>query len=133
MSSRQLPGDCACSRYRTVSGKSTGCNQTTNGRFAPGHDAKLKAFLIAAGADGEDVYVINERRASALEYAKAIGYGDQVARGIDREIARRVAAELGDLGNARNPSLGKELADAARESDRLAMDMVREREETMEW
>ncbi len=56
--------------------KTTGCDATTQSTFAPGHDAKLKSLLIAAGVGGHRVR--------------------EVARDtVVTKDAARVAAELG--------------------------------------
>lgn len=96
----ELP--CLCRAYRTASGRTTGCTESTSGTFAPGHDAKLKSFLIAAGVDSEKVIDAGDHEASAIKHAEMIGYGEQVADGVAKGIARKVAKDLGDLGNARD-------------------------------
>lgn len=131
---------CQCQFYRTAAGRTTGCTATTTSKFAPGHDAKLKSFLVLAGADGEQViqgYGGVEVTASAVEQAQYIGYGDHVADGVDREVARRVARKLGDMGQVRSPKVSDELAEAARRSDEEWTEAERkkiaDREASAEW
>lgn len=64
-----------------------GCTATTKNTFAPGHDAKLKSFLIKQGFAGWDV-----RRGivhgNALGWADTYGFGSQVRAGIAKLQAK---------------------------------------------
>ncbi|MFF9862117.1 hypothetical protein [Streptomyces tendae] len=72
----------------------TGCAATTKRQFAPGHDAKLKSFLIKQGAAGRDIRR-NEggvaTSASAEQHAARYAFGHMVAAGVKR--AEEKAAE----------------------------------------
>ncbi|GLP71740.1 hypothetical protein TUSST3_83590 [Streptomyces sp. TUS-ST3] len=72
----------------------TGCTATTKRQFAPGHDAKLKSFLIKHGAAGNDIRR-NEggvaTSASAEQHAARYAFGHMVAAGVKR--AEEKAAE----------------------------------------
>jgi hypothetical protein len=80
----------------------------------------VKSFLIQAGADGEQVIrqlADTSVTADAVSHAADLGYSVKVTDGIDREVARRTARSLDDLGKAREPKASNELAEAARRSD----------------
>ncbi|MFC9808491.1 hypothetical protein [Streptomyces griseoaurantiacus] len=80
----------------------TGCTATTKRQFAPGHDAKLKSFLIKHGAAGHDVRR-NEggvaTSASAEQHAARYAFGHMVAAGVKR--AETKAAEKAERAAAR--------------------------------
>lgn len=70
----------------------TGCHQTTTRTFAPGHDAKLKSLMIAAGAQGNAVRRDEGGMANtgdAVTMAGAFGFESQVGAGIARAQARQ--------------------------------------------
>jgi precorrin-3B methylase len=133
---------CQCSMFRTQSGKTTGCTSATFGIYAPGHDAKLKSFLIEAGVN-EDIVTRSfhdpqlsdtEIVATASHHAADLGWAVTVYNGIDREIARKVAAGLDDLGQAKSPKTASdELTAAARRSDEEANKAVQDRESSTDW
>jgi hypothetical protein len=89
------PTRCECSRYELEDGRTTGCTAETKRLFAPGHDAKLKSFLIRAGAAGEMVTRVAEdgHRTSgqADSLAAKFTFGYMVKAGVTR--ARDKAAE----------------------------------------
>ncbi|MFC7825621.1 hypothetical protein [Streptomyces sp. NPDC057375] len=89
------PTRCECSRYELEDGRTTGCQAETKRLFAPGHDAKLKSFLIRAGAAGEMVTRVAEdgHRTSgqADSLAAKFTFGYMVKAGITR--SRDKAAE----------------------------------------
>ncbi|MFI2634743.1 hypothetical protein ACH5A2_30825 [Streptomyces collinus] len=89
------PTRCECSRYELEDGRNTGCKAETKRLFAPGHDAKLKSFLIKAGAAGELVTRVAEdgHRTSgqADSLAAKFTFGYMVKAGVTR--ARDKAAE----------------------------------------
>ncbi|MFD7998494.1 hypothetical protein [Streptomyces mirabilis] len=96
---------CECSRYSVLANVreadngdltwdeelTTGCEAGARKLFAQGHDAKLKSFLIRAGAAGHEV-----RRddggvlsmADAATHAKHYTFGHMVAAGIERAQAK---------------------------------------------
>jgi hypothetical protein len=74
---------CACAAYTNVeTGEHTGCAQGTKGTFAPGHDAKLKKLLIAAGVQGARVDVAGQEQTVAEILAAYPGLADKVNAGI---------------------------------------------------
>jgi len=99
----EIPTPCACQAYEIeiwkgevpedadpgeyVEYEGTGCTQTTERIFAPGHDAKLKSLLIRAGAAGREVRRDEDGMAvnsSAENVAKKYGFEHQVLAGIRR-------------------------------------------------
>ncbi|MFE9011016.1 hypothetical protein [Streptomyces cyaneofuscatus] len=67
--------------------KATGCIATTQSRFAPGHDAKLKSLIIQAGAGGHQVRRIERHTVvakDALRVAADLGWEDLVCGTIAR-------------------------------------------------
>lgn len=109
---------CECSHYEAMiteqlteenlaSGSyeifTTGCNAATRNTFAPGHDAKLKSFLIKHSASEYEIRR-NDGVAvtdTALGHAKRYAFSHMVAEGIAKKLA-------------------KDEARAKRESDRAA-------------
>jgi hypothetical protein len=96
------PTPCACSLYsvEVPDGDSTAlegvdCDAVSKGRFAPGHDAKLKSLLIKAGANGHKVYRANENGEDVLttwqDAANEHGFGPKVHSGV--ELAQKRAGE----------------------------------------
>lgn len=91
---------CVCGSYsfevpvhEDVSGdkvwqlKATGCIATTQSRFAPGHDAKLKSLIIQAGAGGHQVRRTERDTVvakDALRVAADLGWEDLVRDAIAR-------------------------------------------------
>ncbi len=67
--------------------KATGCVATTQSRFAPGHDAKLKSLIIQAGAGGHQVRRIERDTVVAKDagrVAAELGWEDLVRDAIAR-------------------------------------------------
>ena len=62
----------------------TGCKATTKRQFAPGHDARLKGFLIRAGRQNMLVRVGEDVNTSAQAVADQFGFGYMVREGIAR-------------------------------------------------
>jgi hypothetical protein len=72
----------------------TGCQETTKNTFAPGHDAKLKGWLIKMAFLDVDIRQVSGGMAisaGAMEHAAKFGFSLQVAAGIDRQT--RILAE----------------------------------------
>jgi len=69
----------------------TGCTATTKRTFAPGHDARLKGFLIRAGRENMLVRVGEDVNTSAQAVADQFGFGYMVREGIARPKATRKA------------------------------------------
>ena len=86
---------CTCSQFSTAGGATTGCTKTTLREFAPGHDAKLKTFLIKAGIAGEMVTWTladgHPTSGQADAMAAKFKFGYMVSAGIQR--AKDKAAE----------------------------------------
>lgn len=69
---------------------STGCQATTKREFAPGHDAKLKSFLIEHGAlDHEIKFGITIM--TAEDAAKSYTFGYMIVEGIEKAKAKLAA------------------------------------------
>lgn len=90
---------CTCSQFATADGQTTGCTATTKRLFAPGHDAKLKSFLIRMGADGAEVIRTVDGIASpadALTHTQKFAFGHMVVAGVALagEKARKKAERL---------------------------------------
>lgn len=80
---------CTCSKIVafTEDGtlRTTGCTATTTREFAPGHDAKLKGFLIRSGAEGYRVRVGNDgQMETAQSVAGRFAFGYMVIDGIKK-------------------------------------------------
>lgn len=94
----------------------TGCTATTKRTFAPGHDAKLKSFLIKHEAAGNEI-----RRndgiavtADAMGHARRYDFAHLVAAGIEKAQAKaeaRATRAATKAANAAKPKATK--ADAA--------------------
>ncbi|MEW2494340.1 hypothetical protein AB0942_12455 [Streptomyces nodosus] len=106
------PTACTCLQFATADGRTTGCAAETKRQFAPGHDAKLKSFLIKAGAEGAEVIRIVDGIASpadASTHAAKFVFGHMVAAGITRaegkaaEKAERAAARAARKAAPRKP------------------------------
>ncbi|CAL9533559.1 hypothetical protein SUDANB106_04108 [Streptomyces sp. enrichment culture] len=72
--------------------KTTGCAAMTQSTFAPGHDAKLKSLLIAAGAGGHQVHHVSNDvviAKDALRVAADLEWEDIVREGITRGRGNR--------------------------------------------
>ncbi|MEV6531024.1 hypothetical protein AB0M86_15710 [Streptomyces sp. NPDC051639] len=96
------PTACTCSQFATADGSTTGCKAETKRQFAPGHDAKLKSFLIKAGAEGTEVIRTVDGIASpadASTHAAKFAFGHMVAAGITRAEVK--AAEKAERAAAR--------------------------------
>lgn len=77
----------------------TGCVKTTARRFAPGHDARLKGFLIKHGAAGHTVrrQVGGTTVATTIDaIADGYGFGHQVRAGIKRAADKAFAKLIRD-------------------------------------
>lgn len=92
---------CACSLVVAVAADGTttrtGCTATTRRTFAPGHDARLKGFLIRAGRDGLHVREVGlgvAHETTAVKFAERFGFAHMVADGIARQAKPRKAAKV---------------------------------------
>lgn len=85
---------CACSLFVAVAADGTttrtGCTATTRRTFAPGHDARLKGFLIRAGRLG---HLIRTPEGGAdqvsVRVAERFGFAQMVRDGIARTPAKK--------------------------------------------
>lgn len=83
----------------------TGCTQTTKRKFAPGHDARLKGFLIRNGVEGNQVRIGNEGElTTAQAVADKFGFGYMVAEGIKRGAERLFKATLREVAKSAKKS-----------------------------
>lgn len=121
---------CECSKYEAVIGEqltdenlasgnyetfSTGCAATTKREFAPGHDAKLKSFLITHGAQGHDIK-FGITLGTAEQFAKQYTFGYMITDGIAKAKAKLDAkAERAAAKAAKKtaPKAERKLAEAA--------------------
>ncbi|MFF0402047.1 hypothetical protein [[Kitasatospora] papulosa] len=88
------PVACTCSQFATDDGRTTGCAAETKRLFAPGHDAKLKSFLIRMGAEGVEVIRTLDGLASSADastHAAKFPFGHMVAAGITRAEGKAAA------------------------------------------
>lgn len=92
---------CSCSLFVAIdaAGRETrlSCTATTRRTFAPGHDAKLKGFLIRAGRDGMHVREVGRGVAHdqhPTQVADRFGFGHMVRDGIARVAKPRKAAKV---------------------------------------
>lgn len=97
MAADRIP--CACSLVVAVAADGTttrtGCTATTRHTFAPGHDARLKGFLIRAGRDGLHVRTVGlgvAHETTAVKFAERFGFAHMVRDGIARPAKVRKAA-----------------------------------------
>lgn len=76
---------CACYSVET-NGVRTSCGRLVKGKFAPGHDAKLKGILIRAAVAGETLKLKDGdgkvTSVQPLAYAKTMGWDAIVAKGV---------------------------------------------------
>lgn len=89
---------CACSLFVAVAANgtetTTGCTATTKRTFAPGHDARMKGFLIRAGRRGDLIRTPEGGSDQvAARVAERFGFAHMVREGIARPKAVRKAAK----------------------------------------
>lgn len=92
---------CTCSLVAAVDTDgnvtTTGCKATTKRVFAPGHDARLKGFLIRSGISEQMISVGAESNRTAQQVAEQFGFGWMVAAGIKNGQAKLIAKLLGEV------------------------------------
>lgn len=123
---------CECSKYEAnipeqlteenlASGDydtfSTGCTATTKREFAPGHDAKLKSFLIEHGAQGHGI-VYGITHGTAEDFAKQYTFGYMIVDGIEKakgKLAAKAEREAARVAKkaAKGKSAERKLAESA--------------------
>lgn len=116
---------CECSKYDALPGDlteaqiesgdyeswDTGCTSTTRNLFAPGHDAKLKSFLIKHEANGNEIRRNDGGVATttdAMGHANRYEFAHMVAAGIEKAKAKAAAkAERAAKAAERKAAKGK--------------------------
>ena len=101
--------DCQCGNYSdAVTGTRLDCDGQTYRNFAPGHDARLKGFLIRTGREGHEIKVLGTRKPiSPVEAASTYGFAGMVADGIARRPRQRVAATVENGGTPATATTAK--------------------------
>lgn len=91
--------ECQCGNFAdAVTGQRLACDRETQRTFAPGHDARLKGFLIRVGAEGHAVkWLGHEGTMSAEKAASVYGFGGMVRDGIERAAKRAFEREMREL------------------------------------
>ncbi len=110
----------------------TGCNATTKREFAPGHDAKLKSFLIRHSGPEYDVRR-NEggvaTSASAQQHADRYEFGYMVAAGIAKAAEKAEAKAKREAARAaKKAAKGKTAERKLAESAGVVADVVKAEE-----
>lgn len=125
---------CACSRFDALDPEqltdanlesgdydvwTTGCTQTTRNTFAPGHDAKLKSFLIKHSVEGHEVRELVGGTAvsrDAVGHANQFGFAHMVDAGIKRWAFRlgEQTAKKAAKAAAKRESAERKLAEKAK-------------------
>lgn len=83
---------CACTDFAdATTGERLVCGRTTKRTFAPGHDARLKGFLIRIGRAGHLVATPEGTKVAAAIAADRFGFGHMVRDGISRIAPARKA------------------------------------------
>lgn len=88
---------CACGGFKATDASGTvvartGCTAMTRRTFAPGHDARLKGFLIRAGREGMLITTPwGGAELTAEKAASHFGFAHMVRDGIARKAAKKVA------------------------------------------
>lgn len=124
---------CECSKYEAfiaeqhteenlASGNydsfDTGCTQTTKREFAPGHDAKLKSFLILHGAQGHEIRYNGSLVTTAEDSAKRYTFGYMILDGIEKKKGKLQAqadraAKAAERKAAKGKPAERKLAESA--------------------
>lgn len=111
---------CECSKWTAYTAEfdpetkpdavmETGCSGTTKSRFNQGHDARLKSFLIMAGANGLEVGYQDGgllETTDAMTAANRYGFGHQVSSGIanaQAKAARKAARAAAPKASRKAP------------------------------
>lgn len=84
-SKKEAANLCGCYSVVDGSGVHTSCGRLVKGKFAPGHDAKLKGMLIRAAAAGEQFKTKDGTKVTnrdPLAFAKELGWGALIEKGI---------------------------------------------------
>ncbi len=108
----------------------TDCQAMTKSRFAPGHDAKLKGLLIAAGQAAMDVRVQMGGTlvtTDALNVASSFGFAKQVMAGIEKARVENDGKAEREIAKAAKVALAAE-AKVAKEAEKAEAKAKREAE-----
>lgn len=77
---------CGCYSVVDAKGVHTSCGKLVKGKFAPGHDAKLKGMLIRAAVAGSDFKTADAKGKVTVRdpkaFAKELGWGALIEKGI---------------------------------------------------
>lgn len=86
---------CQCRDYADAeTDERLQCEQDTYRNFAPGHDARLKGFLIRVGRAGHPVRILgSDEVVSPVKAASRYGFAQQVQDGIRRAHGRPFVPE----------------------------------------
>lgn len=104
ISEQHTEENLASGNYDTFS---TGCTATTKREFAPGHDAKLKSFLIEHGAQ-DHMIVKGITHGTAESFAKQYTFGYMIVEGIEKAKGKLAAkAEREAARAAKKAAKGK--------------------------
>lgn len=77
---------CGCYSEVDSKGVRSSCGKLVKGKFAPGHDAKLKGALIRAAAAGEKFVTKDGTKTTTrdpMQFAVELGWGALVQKGVD--------------------------------------------------
>lgn len=76
--------ECQCGNFANAeTGDRINCTAETNRTFAPGHDAKLKSFLIRTGAAGGNIRMLgSDTLVTPVQAAGIYGFSHLVSAGI---------------------------------------------------
>ena len=97
--------ECQCGNFADAeTGARLVCDRETQRTFAPGHDARLKGFLIKVGAQGHAVRTLGGQVVSAEQAANIYGFGHMVAAGIKRAGEKAFEKELAKVRKAAKKS-----------------------------
>lgn len=82
---------CGCYSVVDSKGVHTSCGRLVKGKFAPGHDAKLKGMLIRAAVAGEKFVTKDGTKTTTndpMAFATELGWGKLIQKGIDTAAAK---------------------------------------------
>lgn len=112
ISEQHTEENLASGNYDTFS---TGCQATTKREFAPGHDAKLKSFLIEHGAQ-DHLIVFGITHGTAESFAKQYTFGYMIVEGIEKakaKLAAKADRAAAKVAKKTAPKAERKLAESA--------------------
>lgn len=116
ISEQHTEENLASGNYDTFS---TGCTATTKREFAPGHDAKLKSFLIEHGAQ-DHLIVKGITHGTAESFAKQYTFGYMILEGIEKakgKLAAKAERAAAKAAKKTAPKATKPLAEVVQEEE----------------